>query len=558
MNAKKWVSFWSPQNNDIVYGKTLAYVMTNNNTKMIYFEHWIRHHKQNDITSSPHSRPLTISRCPGCSLHEPHYFSNDIRPVCTLYLPLNSLLKANVNSLPMRTTCYIAQLKSVPLHFNQRITAYNDYRFRCTNDLPSPSTIVTHRSDSAHLDNLFMGSQIAISELKKILLINIDTDTTNFEFYTDGSLKSHDNIPLLGLGWVLLSRDHNSVLHKFSCSSINWPSATRAESLAILTAISTLPINSNAIINTDSQNCIDNFKNLVSNTLHMRKFQKVKNFSIWLAISCLIKYRNLTIRLNKVPAHSNCLYNDQADELAKLGTQSGQDISVRNNANNLTACLTWRLPNNQNIMIDRNIRHAISTIQNNIQMDELLNHHKMSYLKNGILHANIDLYWTKIWLKWNPFEKLTSQQLSKTIGKRIRTITQQLPTGDILNRNYPLLIKDIPTCPQCNVVAETQDHFWSCPNTISNLYTITVNNINTISMVIHDNNPKISLSVIVNSFYSTDTFKWINFFNPTSLTNTYTKISVFFANTQSLQIFQSFSNVTIVPERILPLLSHRS
>ena len=94
-----------------------------------------------------------------------------------------------------------------------------------------------------------------------------------------------------------------------------------------------------------------------------------------------------------------------------------------NNANNLTACLTWRLPNNQNIMIDRNIRHAISTIQNNIQMDELLNHHKMSYLKNGILHANIDLYWTKIWLKWNPFEKLTSQQLSKTIGKCIRTIT---------------------------------------------------------------------------------------------------------------------------------------
>src|SRR5436305_9242944 len=174
-------------------------------------------------------------------------------------------------------------------------------------------------------------------------------------------------------------------------------------------------------------------------------------------------------------------------------------------------------------MINQNIRHAISTIQNNIQMDELFNHHKMSYLKKGILHADIDLYWTKIWLKWNPFEKLTSQQLSKTIGKRIRTITQQLPTGDILNRNYPLLIKDIPTCPQCNVVAETQDHFWSCPNTISNLYSITVNNINSISMVIHDNNPNIPLSVIVDSFYSTDTFKWINFYNPMSPTNTYTK-----------------------------------
>ena len=144
--------------------------MTNNNTKMIYFKHWIRHNIQKDVTSSPHSRPLTISRCSGCSLHEPHYFSNDVRPVCTIYLPLDSLLKAKVNSLPMRTKRYMAQLKSVPFHFNQRITAYNDYRARNTSNLPNPSTILTHRSDSAHLDNLFMGSQIAINELKTILL----------------------------------------------------------------------------------------------------------------------------------------------------------------------------------------------------------------------------------------------------------------------------------------------------------------------------------------------------------------------------------------------------
>ena len=95
----------------------------------------------------------------------------------------------------MRTSRYMAQLKSVPLHFNQRITAYNDYRAQNTSNLPSPSAIIPYISDSAHLDNLFMGSQVVITKLKKILLINIDTDTTNFEFYTDGSLKKQNNIP---------------------------------------------------------------------------------------------------------------------------------------------------------------------------------------------------------------------------------------------------------------------------------------------------------------------------------------------------------------------------
>ena len=126
-----------------------------------------------------------------------------------------------------------------------------------------------------------MGSPIAIRELKNILSINNDTNTNKFEIFTDGSLiKRSNNIPLMGLGWVLLDKDNNSILNTFNCSSINWHSTTtHAESLSILTTLSTIPRDSSVIINTDSQNCIDNFNRLVFNTVHMHKFQKIKNYA---------------------------------------------------------------------------------------------------------------------------------------------------------------------------------------------------------------------------------------------------------------------------------------
>src|SRR5581483_11908576 len=102
----------------------------------------------------------------------------------------------------------------------------------------------------------------------------------------------------------------------------------------------------------------------------------------------------------------------------------------------------------------------------------------------------------------------------ETISKRIRTLTQQIPTRDVLHQNYPLLIKSVPPCPQCHGMAETQEHFWTCNNTLINLYNITVNNINSIANVINTDYPKISTDNIVKAFYSTDTFKWLKKFNP--------------------------------------------
>ncbi|PKY52810.1 hypothetical protein RhiirA4_470673 [Rhizophagus irregularis] len=93
-----------------------------------------------------------------------------------------------------------------------------------------------------------------------------------------------------------------------------FPSSTKAETMAILTALLTAPTNGNIIIYTDSQAAIDAFhKSSNLSSISPRRYNKINNNILWPSIHQTIKTLQLTIRFHKVKAHSNDTFNDIAD-----------------------------------------------------------------------------------------------------------------------------------------------------------------------------------------------------------------------------------------------------
>ena len=105
----------------------------------------------------------------------------------------------------------------------------------------------------------------------------------------------------------------------FKTGSTLWPSSSKAESLAILTALLTVPESREVKIFTDSQSCIDNFHKLSSPhpKFTKKKLLKIRNWTIWTKITEASQSKKPTIKLIKVKAHNRDYFNDQADLLVK-------------------------------------------------------------------------------------------------------------------------------------------------------------------------------------------------------------------------------------------------
>src|SRR6266498_1394443 len=109
-----------------------------------------------------------------------------------------------------------------------------------------------------------------------------------------------------------------------------WPSSTKAEMLAYLTALLTAPCRSKVKIYTDSQATIDRFYRLPDfSHLSARKREKHTNYPIWYAMSYIIDHLDLNVMMIKVKAHSDDQLNDLADQLAKKAIQEGPLLNLK-------------------------------------------------------------------------------------------------------------------------------------------------------------------------------------------------------------------------------------
>ena len=136
------------------------------------------------------------------------------------------------------------------------------------------------------------------------------------EFYTDGSLYNiGTNDIKMEIGWIQTNIDTSPAF--FMASIEYFPSSTKAETIALLTAILVSPPNCKVTICLDSNCTIQNYNKINREGLSCRKQLKMEHIWIWKTIKHIQEQLNLSIELIKVKEHSSNQLNDKADLLAK-------------------------------------------------------------------------------------------------------------------------------------------------------------------------------------------------------------------------------------------------
>ena len=175
----------------------------------------------------------------------------------------------------------------------------------------------------------------------------------------------------MNIGWVQIH--NNTITHSYSSRIRLWPSSYKAELLAILSAISTCPRHSNIHIYTDSQSIISKYNKICNNPLPKHKQYSYSYWPIWHTLTSLVHSYQHIITLHKVQAHSNNIFNNEADKLATNHISTAYLELIYNNIYNTLYTLQYG-----NYTIEQPTRRAIKNICNVYIISMWSSQHRMS------------------------------------------------------------------------------------------------------------------------------------------------------------------------------------
>ncbi|CAB4376481.1 unnamed protein product [Rhizophagus irregularis] len=265
----KWIVTWSQNITDAVYGRAMMTTNYSPSGLMLFAEHWIEIPINTSI-ATPRSRPNLLQSCSGCKLHFPYYVG-DNRINCILKIPypriikIYALQKHNIQQytswLPGRLLNNVKVIKHNHEHY--KIVAYNDYLIR-NNLLPSRTSLLDTLDNASPANKTYQLITSLINERviqADLWLLAQNVQNHNyFEIFTDGSFNRSPstNEFHMGFGWHIPNIPNFNAFYRGALKHL--PSSTKAEIMAILTAIIILlPSNATILILTDSQAAIDGF-----------------------------------------------------------------------------------------------------------------------------------------------------------------------------------------------------------------------------------------------------------------------------------------------------------
>lgn len=254
----------------------------------------------------------------------------------------------------------------------------------------------------------------------------------------------------MGFGWTTsnipnLNINYHDALDYF-------PSSTKAETMAILTALLLIPYGGIITIVTDSQSAINTVYNTIKlSVLSKRRLQKINNVILWKAIHYIIDKLSLTLFFQKVKAHSSDLFNDIADAEAKSGCFVPIPLTIlHKHLPSHTLSIIW----NSSLPIDCNVRRrSAKLLIRKSSFAQELTRYQICYCGR---YYSLAWYVHVAKLQWTHGRYVLSH--TKDLSWKIKTSTKTLPMLDILNRNYPKIIKDCTTCLLCKECTESNDH----------------------------------------------------------------------------------------------------
>ena len=337
-------------------------------------------------------------------------------------------------------------------------------------------------------------------ELVQIYRKNCDLNKHNYVFYTDGSLKPTNDIYQMALGWILLdNEENNNILFEFSASNFGWPSSTKAELLALITAILTVTPNSSVKIYTDSNNVITQFAYYKKEYSYRRKL-KMTAFWSWETVNYLINRYNINLELIKVKAHSGNWANEQADLLAKRGLNE-QKISLSHYSLVDNVIPQWY---NQNI--EWNLRKSIK------QLFSIRNDIKENNLKRIESDKNVDKKVSYSVL--NNQIKLDSSTSFETFKEsklkifKFKIMVNELPVLEVLKRRYKDIYSKDLLCIRCNKQKESVEHIWECKAVHNEIIQFELDNLEWLRDTLHKYKKKFyNIDTIIDKLYKYTRFK---------------------------------------------------
>ena len=137
---------------------------------------------------------------------------------------------------------------------------------------------------------------------------------------------------------------------RLAVSTTTWPSAYKAELLAVLLALLVAPDNCSVNLYSDCESIIKHFDYINNGGfINIRNIFKQPHHNLWLTVLQEIKKKNLTVIWHKVVAHGNDLHNNAVDGLARTSAHNhvsaiNSDIGHNSNLFTLVEFQTYQHP----------------------------------------------------------------------------------------------------------------------------------------------------------------------------------------------------------------------
>ncbi|PKC07395.1 hypothetical protein RhiirA5_399882 [Rhizophagus irregularis] len=449
-DSRKKEFVYTHQDGTLVWGQIIK---KNNKTGKFTIQHWVRN--SNNQSEDSGMMQKVIQRCSGCRL-------NDRRVNKESY---NCHFNRDYSDLACINRIFSCQNNSDTKVIKDIIETRKCPGRQCISEQIS-DRIQIQDYDTALIRNTVSNEEARTQHITLLhQLRSIFNPSNTIDIYTDGSLTDRFNTNLndftkhMGTGWVIIN-DKNEVILECSSSITDWPSSTRAELGAILSAILVLQTGQRANIFTDSQAAIDSINhtriNLTNGKNKIRIWCKSNNYSIISSIINLIDSKHLEIKLIKVKGHSGVKGNEEADRVAKNDTGKSTCITINDSQQkDLKYDLYW-----DGKRVDRHIRKFIDNLCGSaLEASWSFNRTHRTIFQDTTHMIEEKVTWAIF--KKNTGFNCTTTTVNNNFIKHLKLTNNLLPTLEIMKERRYDLYGDVK-CRLCLVENEDDDHIIYC------------------------------------------------------------------------------------------------